>query len=361
MLTKQPTGVGVYSLEMLKTLIPKLNTNTIQYDIFTYEREPLLRLTKSEHIQIVSLGTFIDNRLSKLISIHRFLWNIFKLNKLSKNYDLVYSLSTHGSLFNKNQIITVHDLITLSFPNQHKFQYIYFKFIVPIILKNSKSIIAISNFTRNEICKKYKNIVLEKIQVVYNGIDHLSNKACKTSDDIIQEITSGINFCLIIGASYPHKNCETVLKVAKTVQSKNNIKFVIVGKPSKYFSKLKAIASDQRIENVIFLDYVDESMLSSLYRKAKLHLYISLYEGFGFPPAEAAFYKTNTLISNQPALIELYGEYFNKVNAFNIDGIANYIMSIKNEDIKSNIYERLIVKYNWEKAANSIYELLTTD
>lgn len=361
MLTKQPTGVGVYSLELLKSLIPKLDKGFIQYDIFTYEKRELLKLTKPAHIQTISLGIFIDDWLYKIVSVHRLLWNIFKLNKLSKNYDLVYSLSTHGSLFNKNQIITVHDLIALSFPKQHKFQYLYFKIIVPVILRNSKSIIAISNFTKNEILKKYKSIVSEKIDVVYNGVDHLSDKACEASDNKVQEITKGINFCLIIGASYPHKNCGTVLKVAKLIQLNKNIKFIIVGRPSKYYERLKMTAINQEIKNIIFFDYVNENLLSSLYRKATLHLYISLYEGFGFPPAEAAFYKTNSLISTQPALLELYSEHFNKVDPLNIEEIANYIMSIQKEELESDVYKHLISKYNWNNAAQNVFMILTNN
>jgi hypothetical protein len=52
---------------------------------------------------------------NKFLSAYRLFWNTFLLPFKAKG-NLVYSLSTHGSPFYRNQIITIHDLICFDFP-----------------------------------------------------------------------------------------------------------------------------------------------------------------------------------------------------------------------------------------------------
>ena len=107
------------------------------------------------------------------------------------------------------------------------------------------------------------------------------------------------------------------------------------------------------------MDYVDEATLSSLYKKAVLHIYISLYEGFGFPPAEAAFYGTSTIISNHPALLEIYASCFPGVEPENATKVANLIKQNCFPVVKdTQVYHVLKTAYNWEKTSIKIFELL---
>ena len=95
MLNKKPTGVGIYS----RKLIDIISKNT---------------LLKFKILFIAE---------TRFISIYRLLWNFFCLPLKAKKGDLIFSFSTHGTPFHKKQIITIHDLICLNFPEQHKFQY----------------------------------------------------------------------------------------------------------------------------------------------------------------------------------------------------------------------------------------------
>jgi hypothetical protein len=357
MLTKQPTGVGVYSIEMLKNLIPLLDKNFIQYDIFTYYDAGLAAIAQQGNIKKISLGNFLDSILGKNLSIHRLVWCFSKLSSLSKQYDLVYSLSTHGALNNSKQIITVHDLISLTFPKQHRLQYLYFKYLVPTMLRNARNVVAISKFTKAELVSYDSGLNADKIKVVYNGVDHLSDKSTKESDIKVLNITNGESYCLLIGASYPHKNAKTIIEVAKRLQE-SHMKIVIAGRQSAYYETLKQLAANQKINNIIFLNYVDEPLLSSLYYKAKLHIYISLYEGFGFPPAEAAFYQTDTIISSHAALSEIYSDCFYSVDPYDVEGIVTYIKSIDEEKANNGVYKQLVGKYNWSNASKNVFDCL---
>lgn len=63
-------------------------------------------------------------------------------------------------------VITIHDLIT---SHVGVFKRIIYKLITRRALRKAERIIAVSNYTKSEILKKYK-INPEKIEVIYEGV-----------------------------------------------------------------------------------------------------------------------------------------------------------------------------------------------
>lgn len=360
MITSQPSGVGIYSIELLKELISHLEQNKFKFTIYCYDTARLEQLN-IPGVKKISLGFLFDKFLKNNQVIHRHIWNIIILNFLSARFDILYSFSSHGALFHKRQIITIHDLISLNFPDSHKSQYYYFKFYIPFLVRQSKHIIAISNFTKSEIIKHY-NTDNKKISVIYNGINHLEKNDWNEMDENwIANITDKTPFCVCVGASYIHKNIETLLMVCERMKSLK-VKFIIVSKPNSYNVSLVEKADDLHLQNVIFLPYVTNAQLALLYKQAKLNIYLSLYEGFGFPPAEAAFFGTQSLLSKQSALIEVYGEEFEYTEAFDVSKIkmivSKYVFAEKK--LVNNSYHTLKEKYSWKKTSGKVLNLFKT-
>ena len=358
MVTSQPSGVGVYSAELLKELVPYLEKGGVTFTIYCYEPSLLQKINITQ-VKKISLGFVFDKLLKKKEALHRHIWNTIVLNFLSINFDIVYSFSSHGALFHRKQIITIHDLICLSFPNSHKGQYYYFKYFLPYLIRQSEHIISISNFTKNEVIKTY-SVDNKKVSVIYNGINHLEKLQWLEKDENwLETITEKMPFCLSVGASYPHKNIETLLEVCKAMKHLD-IKFIITNKPNPYYYSLIKKAEDLQLKNVIFLSYIDASKLALLYKEAKLNIYLSLYEGFGFPPAEAALFKTQSLLTKQPALIEVYGASCEYTDPFDINRIKIIISkyAFAPDKIETQSYYQLKQKYNWNKSAQETFNLL---
>jgi alpha-1,3-rhamnosyl/mannosyltransferase len=57
------------------------------------------------------------------------------------------------------------------------------------------------------------------------------------------------------------------------------------------------------------LGWVEEPLLSALYRRAELTFYLSTYEGFGLPPLESLACGTPVVVSGAPGLEELWPDY----------------------------------------------------
>ena len=125
---KKLGGIGVYTLQLAKYILD----NNIDCKIY-------INQNAIEH--------FSDNQKSKLNVLsssmspdYGFKGHIRRLFQTQKlNGDFLFNTSQlEINLFNKNQYITVHDLIPLHFPKLHKKQYHFFKYVLPLVLKRVK-------------------------------------------------------------------------------------------------------------------------------------------------------------------------------------------------------------------------------
>jgi glycosyltransferase involved in cell wall biosynthesis len=356
MVTQNATGVGIYTINLLKQLLPLLAQSNITHTIYTYE---IAYFSDHAGVRKISLGKLLDFIFLRRLSLHRHLWNIFYLGVIARSFNLVYSFSTHGTLCHRNQVITIHDLICFAYPDQHKSQYYYFKYFVDRLINNSRHTVTISNFTKNEVLNRYKKASKAQVSVISNGVDHFTDSFVHQDEvEWVKNLTDRSPFCTIIGASYKHKNVETLLHVALRLEQ-TGIKIVVVNKENSYFKHLKNLAKQLNVQNVIFLSYLSEEKLAALYSEAKLNLYISLYEGFGFPPAEALFFGTPSLLSKQPALIEIYGTVFPFVNADNVGSITGKIVQMCSEkEMFLHTFNDLAKKYSWKTSAEKSFILI---
>lgn len=89
----------------------------------------------------------------------------FKLKK--QKLDLAHFTHFNAPIFYKGKfVITIHDLI---FSHMSFLKRIAYKIILKSALKRAERIIAVSEFTKKEILRKY-HINPDKIKVIYEGV-----------------------------------------------------------------------------------------------------------------------------------------------------------------------------------------------
>ncbi|QEK52206.1 glycosyltransferase family 4 protein [Pedobacter aquae] len=361
-LSKQLNGVSVYTIEVLKKLINHFQTDKIDFTIYSYDVEHL-EFIPQINVEYIRLPAILEKIFCKKRSLHRILWNWLVLKKIALGYDVVYSPSTHGFFAGTSQqVITIHDLICLNYPRQNKMQYFYFKYLVPKIIKKSK-VIAISNFTRHEVLTKY-NISDNQISTIYNGADHFYNRQSQQvnkSSEVFGFNLKTEKYFLTVGANYPHKNIMMLLEVANSLKG-SGYKFVIVGCNGSYRVAVEKAIQEKLLTNIILMPYVSNDELSSLYEYSIANIYISLLEGFGFPPIEASFYKKISFVANTSCMPEIYGDSVIYVDPYNLMDILEKITLFINGDIDQEKYsshlKKLKLMYEWRKTADSIFDLI---
>ena len=90
---------------------------------------------------------------------------------LRQKPDIIYSTVPEGMLIPlEKQIITVHDLLPIRYPELYPRMRYHFSCILPILLRNAKAIICISEHTKNEVIN-YFGIRDSLIHVIYAGFN----------------------------------------------------------------------------------------------------------------------------------------------------------------------------------------------
>ena len=292
-------------------------------------------------------------------------------------------------------VVTIHDLILKRFPTRRAstlgfFSYWFKNFVYQIIifltLKRAKKIIAISNYTKDDILR-YFRVSPEKIEVIYEGGMIQQSKGSPSernpraapserhyrsnqrSDlgllaakrwrgqtlDLFLKFRISQPYLLYVGNAYPHKNLERLIlafdKLNKDCQKK--LQLVLVGEIDYFYSRLQKNFSN--VKGLVFTDFVLDGDLEVLYRGAALYIFPSMCEGFGLPPLEAMNYGTPVVSSNATCLPEVLGEAAVYFNPENTEEMAEKIKEVlEDEKIRQELtskgYER-IKRYSWEEMA----------
>jgi len=347
-LDTKPTGVGIYTINVLN----QLDSYGLKYSLYSSMPK------ENQNIENIIIPKYVrPYPYGKLGGILRFIINQFHFSFVAREYDIAYLLTPHGSLFLKNQIVTVHDLLALHFPEQHKLQYYYFKYFMPIILKNAKKIITVSESTKNDLIKFY-NINSNKIKVIYCGIDRTFFTKKKEAKKYIKNKYNLENFIFTVGSSYPHKNINRLIEAFNKLNDKN-ITLAITGKVGKY---QKQMIESYNIKNVTFIGYVDFNDLPYFYSAAIAMVYPSLYEGFGLPPLEAMSCDCPVIVSNTSSLPEVCGEAAEYINPTDVESIKNGIIKVVyDKEYRQSLIEKgreQVKKFSWEETVRKILKVL---
>jgi glycosyltransferase involved in cell wall biosynthesis len=108
-----------------------------------------------------------------------------------------------------------------------------------------------------------------------------------------------------VGINKPHKNLATLVDAWRRLGDRPPLQLVTAGPEDPRYPGVAALAQVAGAKSVAALGHVSEGELHWLYLNATLVLFPSLYEGFGFPLAEAMAHGAAALVSDIPPLHEI--------------------------------------------------------
>lgn len=210
-------------------------------------------------------------------------------------------------------VITIHDMIYESHP--HYFNNIDIISKKEAMIHNATSIIAISNYTKEQILRFYPHINENKIKVIYHGIKLETPQKPSTE--------TKENFILFVGGRDGYKNFYRLLRAFSKIKN-SNTKLICVGKDFSH-DECVYIKFLNLQTQVINKGRISDEELQSLYIKAKVYISPSLIEGFGLPLLEAMKFYTPLLISDIPIYREIIGNNAIYFDPLDEDDIAEKI------------------------------------
>jgi glycosyltransferase involved in cell wall biosynthesis len=341
-LTQPITGVQRYGIELSKA-IKKLE-NRYGYNFRFLAPKNIIHSEIAQELNVKVIG-----------SLRGQLWDQISLLKFLKknNNPLVINFSNTLPATYKNKIFTLHDIIYAKYSVSFFYKK-YWELIIPIILKNSKFILTVSEFSRREIAEYY-NIDVNKIFVIYNGV---SERFKPRKVDNVEPYILGVS-----SIAY-HKNFLKLIEAYSLLKDRS-IKLYIVGSiNNRIFGKesYKFLKYINNNKNIIFLNRVDDEKLIELYSNAICFVYPSLYEGFGIPPLEAQACGCPTLVSDIPVFKEIYKDsvlYFNPLDPYDIaDKIEKLLNNASLRDYLINKSLKNVKEFTWENSAKQFFNII---
>jgi len=362
-------GLGRYTKEIVDNIL-KMDTNNY-YVIFLSPQNYNLFNCTNKNVKKVLVKSRWYSWQEQII----FPWQIYK-----EKLDLLHFTHFNVPIFVKTKfIVTIHDLILTKFatkkasklnPWYYRLKYFAYKLVISRAIKRAKKVIAVSEFTKKDIEKKFK-AKSEKIAVIYEGVIDFSGFNLEKEDVQFSDkkLLSSYNiddkrYLLYVGNAYPHKNLEGLLEVFKKINKDfPSLLLVLVGKKDYFYKKIINYNKDIGLDfsKVIFTGYISDKDLQILYKKALTYVFPSFYEGFGLPPLEAISQGCPVLSSNQASLPEILQDaalYFNPYNS--IDFYEKMKKIIKNKHLRQELInkgEDVVKQYNWYSSAHDTYKL----
>ena len=253
-------------------------------------------------------------------------------------------------------VITVHDLAFLRFPHLLTPESTRYYRQVAQAVESADRVIAVSNATKRDLLELL-SADPGKVVVVPSGV----SPECRPLEPVEverrrEELGLPKRFILFVGTLEPRKNLPTLLRAFARIQKAHRVPLVVVGDKGWLFEEIFKVRDELGLaEEVRFVGSVAASQLVYYYNCATCLVLPSLYEGFGHPVLEAMACGTPVIVSNVSSLPEVAGDAALLVDPGDVEGLAEAVESLMDDDILRRRLIRLGLQrsaaFSWEQTA----------
>jgi len=358
------TGIGHYTNEMLKELIKDPRISDIQGFLASrWLNKALIEELLSADKSAASNGSLsFLRKAANFVPYKREVFYAYVRLRHKKKFtelkDYLYWEPNYAPLFaDTRTVVSVYDLSHIRYPEFHgKDRVRVLQKGIKAAIEGGARIVSISEFSRSEIADVY-GLDESKIKIAPPGV---SNYFYKRESSEIERIKSkhGINgdYILSVCTIEPRKNliktCEAYGSLSDEI--KGRYKLVLVGKSGWLNDDLEKLLRPLEDKGLaIRCGYVAGHELPALYSGAYAFVYMSFYEGYGMPVAEAIKCGAKTLASNKEPMISVGGGaaiYADPNDAFDI---ADKMRAIINGEF-APIDDKIPQIFDWSQSADML-------
>lgn len=350
-------GIGWFTYESLKRITQNHPEHQFQ---FIFDRPYAEEFIFSDNIEPIVIGPPTRH------PILYYLYFEWRLPALLKKIQPDLFLSTDGYLSLRNpypSLAVIHDINFHHFPQDLPWAYNkYYNHYFPRFAQKAKRIATVSNYSKEDIAKAY-NIPLQKIDVVYNGVNEMYNPTSPTQQrETRQKYTNGKPYFLFVGTLLARKNIARLLEGFDRFkqQQESDVQLLIVGNKKWWTDKMEqAYQAMKHPSSVQFLSYLQPADLQNIMGAALAKTFVPIFEGFGIPIVEAMQCELPVLTSDASATKEVAQDACLLVDPYNTEAIAAGMSRLYNEP---QLRQQLIQKgkkrvqdFSWDLTAKRLW------
>ena len=284
--------------------------------------------------------------------------NAVELPALARKIDADYIVAHNYAPLGRRSLVFVHDVMFIDHPEWFsRSERAYFA-VMPAMLRRASAVATSSSTEAARIVKRV------------GGVDQVTAVGLAVSSDLLESdptrpADAPETFALIVGRLNVRKNLENAIKAALISERVTRDSPLLVVGDSGHSGRSDLsgeIAHAVDSGCVRFLGSVTNGELRWLYEHARVTLYVSLDEGFGLPPVEAASFGSPVVVSDLPVFRETMGDGAVFVDPHDPGSIAGHLDRAFESDKgrpKEHSAGQISARWSWDLVVTELRGLIT--
>jgi glycosyltransferase involved in cell wall biosynthesis len=257
------------------------------------------------------------------------------------------------------QIVSVHDLTAIHFPDMCTADTLTYPALIKRALSRGAHIHCDSHYVANEVIT-WANCHSDIVHVVAPGIP--TNLAAPSVP--MTPRFEGRPYLLVLGTIEPRKDHATALRAFAEVATRDfDLLLVVAGSDgwgTPAYDAALANLTPAVTARIIRQTDVTDTQRDELVAHARMLVYPSVYEGFGFPPLEAMAAGVPVVATNAGSLPEVLGDAACFVNVGDAESLTETILRIHtNESVRASLIAagvRRASEYTWARCGEEMHD-----
>lgn len=261
-------------------------------------------------------------------------------------------------------VTTVHDLSFFALPEDFGWSDgLRRRLSVAASVGVSARVIAVSDFTRREIEARFPAAATRVVSIGHGADDDLPDPPLRA--DARARLGVRGPLILTVGTVFGRRRLPVLLRAIARLRSRfAGLRLEVVGDVRAH-PPFDGPALARRLglgDSVRFSGFVDEAGLADRYAAADAAVFLSAYEGFGLPALEAMARGVPVVVSDRPALNEIFGDAALQAPLEDEHAIADAIgRLLDDEAVRRHFIHRgrnVAARHSWTLAARQTRDVL---
>ncbi len=355
-------GIGRYAESLLQYLLNNVNTlgkQKVFWVVFVSEDHDLPWLEelaeKNSQIEVRTVAV----RHYSLVEQVWWPWILWKAE-----LDLLHVPHFNVPLFYPRKFtVTIHDLLwhqqrdpraTTLIPWVHRIKYGAYRVVSTLAILRAQYVFVPSKVVQKDVGKYTRRVA--NVVVTYEGVSG-AYRSTSVPEKVSRLKEFPGSYCVYTGSMYPHKNVSVLLRALRLLP---HMKLLVASSRSVFTDRFLSQAERVGVaEQVVWLGYVPDDKLITLYQGSVAVIQPSLSEGFGLTGLEALATGTPVIAADMPIFHEIYAEharYFFPLDGYALSEILENLRKNPPESSDRKKFRKYALQFEWKKTGEQTWQ-----